>query len=144
MTYKVAIGTNDDENVNVHFGKAEKFLIYLINDDGYEFVEKRTVNPSCVDDGDHSSLRDIVIKSISDVDAVVVSNVGPGAIDDLIIANIRPFATLSTIDEALDELVEIFYSSSDNEDNNQYHNENESKSCSNDECSNESCEYNNS
>ncbi|WP_084269426.1 NifB/NifX family molybdenum-iron cluster-binding protein [Methanobrevibacter curvatus] len=107
MVFKVAVASDDGENVNVHFGKAEEFLVYEIKDGEYEFIEKRKVDPSCVDDGDHSSLRQIVINSIKDVQAVIVSNVGPGAIDDLIAEDIRPFATSFAIDNALEELVKV-------------------------------------
>ena len=48
--YKVAIASTDGETVNQHYGKAEKFYIYSINDEvGYDLVEERQVEPVCMD-----------------------------------------------------------------------------------------------
>lgn len=108
MSYKVAIASNDGVNVNEHFGRAEKFLIYEIHEDGtYELLETRKANASCVGDGNNSNQRNKVIKLIFDVQVVLVANVGPGAIDDLINNDIKPYATSFTIENALNELIKI-------------------------------------
>ena len=46
--YRVALASNDGENVNVHFGKADTFLGYSLNDESDTvFFEKRSVTPVC-------------------------------------------------------------------------------------------------
>lgn len=46
---KIAITSTDGKTVNQHFGKADKFFIYKMENCGLSFVEERTVNPYCKD-----------------------------------------------------------------------------------------------
>ncbi|MBZ9570208.1 dinitrogenase iron-molybdenum cofactor biosynthesis protein [Methanobrevibacter sp. TMH8] len=105
MTFKVAVASTDNENINEHFGKAKRFLIYKIKDDGsYEFLENRENNPPC-NNGKHEG--NIMIDSvdlIEDVSILLVSNVGPGAIDLLISKEIKPYVTSFTIEDGLKEI----------------------------------------
>lgn len=41
MSLKVALASSDGKNIDLHFGKAEKFYIYELNDKGFELVESR-------------------------------------------------------------------------------------------------------
>lgn len=108
MTFKVAVASTDEENVNEHFGKAKRFLIYSIHEDGsYEFIEDRENNPPC-NNGEHK--ENIMMESINliqDVDVLLVSNVGPGAIELLISKEIKPYATSFTIENALREVSKV-------------------------------------
>ncbi|MCL2115866.1 MAG: NifB/NifX family molybdenum-iron cluster-binding protein [Methanobrevibacter sp.] len=105
MTFKVAVVSTDKEKVNEHFGKAKEFLIYVINDDGtYEFIEARENIPPC-SKGDHAAdIMNNAVNLIQDVKVLLVSNVGPGAINVLIDKKIKPYVTSYTIDKALKEL----------------------------------------
>ncbi|OQD58344.1 NifX-like protein [Methanobrevibacter arboriphilus JCM 13429 = DSM 1125] len=108
MSYKVAVASTDGKFVNEHFGRAEKFMIYEIHDDGtYKFLETRDSSASCIGEGNNQNARSKVIDLISDVKAVLVANVGPGAIDDLINNDIKPYATSFDIDSALNELIKL-------------------------------------
>lgn len=108
MSYKVAVASNDGKFVNEHFGRAEKFMIYEIYDDEtYKFLETRDSSISCIGEGNNQNARSKVIDLISDVKTVLVANVGPGAIDDLINNNIKPYATSFDIDSALNELIKL-------------------------------------
>ena len=47
-SYKVALASTDGQNVNTHYGRAQAFYVYRVNDEeGYDFVEERTVTPLC-------------------------------------------------------------------------------------------------
>ena len=42
--YRVAVASTDGESVNTHYGKAEIFYIYAVDDDeGYDLLEKRSM-----------------------------------------------------------------------------------------------------
>ncbi len=41
MSYKVAVASSDGKFVNQHFGMAQQFLIFEIDDDEYKFMELR-------------------------------------------------------------------------------------------------------
>jgi len=106
MSYKVAVASNDGKVVNEHFGRAEKFLIYEVFEDGtYKFIETRDSSASCIGEGKNKNTRSKVIELISDVKVVLVTNVGPGAIDDLISNDIKPYTSSFNIDIALKELI---------------------------------------
>ncbi|MDR0900103.1 MAG: dinitrogenase iron-molybdenum cofactor biosynthesis protein [Methanobrevibacter sp.] len=106
MTFKVAVASTDNENINEHFGKAKRFLIYKIKDDGsYEFLETRENNPPCINGKhDENSMMDSV-NSIQDVSVLLALNLGPGAIDALLSKEIKPYATSFTIKKALEEII---------------------------------------
>lgn len=45
MAYKIAIGTSDKKNVNLHFGEIESLSVYEVNEDdgSYSFLEERKI-----------------------------------------------------------------------------------------------------
>ena len=47
-SYKIAVASSDGIVVNQHFGRADKFLIFKIENDGsFSFIETRAVKPVC-------------------------------------------------------------------------------------------------
>lgn len=77
MPIKVAVASSDGKIVNQHFGKAQKFLIFEINNNSeYEFIELRQTVPRCGEDPD---IKYGTINLISDCDILLVSQIGPGA-----------------------------------------------------------------
>ncbi|KZX17409.1 FeMo cofactor biosynthesis protein NifB [Methanobrevibacter cuticularis] len=107
MSFKVAIASSDGENVNQHFGKADHFLIFEIDDGNYKFLESRSIVPSCGGEETIDHTREQTMKLISDVKAVLVSNIGPQPIETLIANNIVPYMTSMNIDDALKELISL-------------------------------------
>ena len=102
----MAIASSDGKFVNQHFGRANQFLIVKINDDGsYEFLERRKNVPSCNPSGE--STTEDTIELISDVEGVLVSQVGPGAADRLIAHGIQPIIIPMLIDDALKKVYEL-------------------------------------
>ena len=105
MSLRVAVASNDGKVINQHFGHAQEFLIFDLNDDGtFEFVETRENIPTC-NGGDHSiSALDSTLDIIKDTKIVLVSQIGPGASQYLISNGIQPFMMPTYIDEALEKL----------------------------------------
>lgn len=45
MSYKIAVGTSDQKNVNLHFGEIESVSVFEVNesDGSYSFLEERKI-----------------------------------------------------------------------------------------------------
>jgi len=101
ISAKVAVASSDGKFVNQHFGKARQFLIVEIKDDGsYEFLELRKNVPTChAEDCEDPMAR--TLNLISDCEAVLVSQVGPGAEDKLIAHGIQPIIIPMLINDAI-------------------------------------------
>lgn len=79
-TYKIAVASSDGIIVNQHFGHADKFLIFEVDDDSsFSFIETRAVKPVC-DYGNHDDkhLTENLLK-IQDCKYLLVSKIGMGA-----------------------------------------------------------------
>lgn len=78
--YKIAVASSDGIVVNQHFGHAEKFLIYEVNNDkNYKFVEIRTVEAVC-NCGNHDDRKLTEnLQKIQDCKYLLVSRIGAGA-----------------------------------------------------------------
>ncbi|WP_431062607.1 NifB/NifX family molybdenum-iron cluster-binding protein [Methanobacterium sp.] len=106
ISTKVAIASSDGKFVNQHFGRAKQFLIVKIKEDGsYEFLERRDNVPSCNPTGE--STTEDAIELISDVEGVLVSQVGPGAADRLIAHGIQPIIIPMLIEDAIKKVYEL-------------------------------------
>ena len=102
MSFKVAVASSDGKFVNQHFGRAEKFLIFELKDDGeYEFLELRETAPRC---GGSADLKRKTLDMISDCGIILISQIGPGAANKLISRGIEPLIMPMFIEDALKEL----------------------------------------
>jgi len=105
MSFKVAVASSDGKFVNQHFGMAQQFLIFEIDDEGeYKFVELRENVPACDVEGHTEDAMIRSVKLISDCKTLIASQIGPAAIDVLIKNNIEPYIAPTFIDDALKQL----------------------------------------
>lgn len=106
--YKVAVASSDGKVVNQHFGRATQFLIFDVQEDGsFQFVTLRKNEPICKD-GEH--LQDALaytLEQLSDCQAVVVSQVGPGVSSVLVSRGIYPFVYPDFIEDSLKWLADF-------------------------------------
>ncbi|GAB4316168.1 MAG: NifB/NifX family molybdenum-iron cluster-binding protein [Methanobacteriaceae archaeon] len=108
MSFKVAVASSDGKFINQHFGKATQFLIFEIKDHTkYKFLETRSNDPACDIDGHTENAMMQTVKLLSDCEAVLASQIGPGAVDTLLKNNINPYIAPMFIDDALKEIGEI-------------------------------------
>ncbi|WP_038286536.1 NifB/NifX family molybdenum-iron cluster-binding protein [Acetivibrio straminisolvens] len=104
MGYKVAVASSDGKVVNTHFGRALNFMIFEVDDSGWEFVESRENRPACLN-GDHSEDGLLyTAQLLSDCKVVLVAMIGPGAAQVLEQKGIKAFSLAGYIDELLDRL----------------------------------------
>jgi len=108
MAYKVAVASTDGKVVNEHFGRAERFLIFEVEDGRLSFSELREAGPPCME-GEHSDtgLADAA-GSLADCRAVLVSRIGAAAARALESAGIEALEIHGFIDEVLEKLIQYY------------------------------------
>jgi len=106
VSFKVAVASSDGKFVNQHFGRASQFLVFEVKDNGdYEFLALRKNTPPCNSGESHDDLLTKTLDLISDCRAVLVSRVGPGAAEALVLRGIQPYVIPNFIEDALKQLV---------------------------------------
>ncbi|MDP4145104.1 MAG: NifB/NifX family molybdenum-iron cluster-binding protein [Bacillota bacterium] len=108
MAYKVAVASSDGKVINQHFGRATKFLIFEVNDSKYKFVEQRDSAPFC-NNGEHDDSKLLSsVEALADCRAVLVAQIGQGAVVALNEKDIDAFNIHDLIEEALENLVQYY------------------------------------
>ena len=101
-TYRVAVASSDGETVNQHYGRAEKFFIYFVDDEeGYDVCEEREVPPVCMGGSHVKSAMDESVRRFADCRYVVASRIGAGAAQALTAAGIVGMELPGSIEEAI-------------------------------------------
>ncbi|MDE7136879.1 MAG: hypothetical protein K2O29_00250 [Ruminococcus sp.] len=133
MSYKIAVASSDNENINKTFGSAEKFLIYEVTNGVYQMVEERICTTEeavskigcnsygCKSEGGFGSgcggkgELPLNVELIADCRAVVCKKIGFHIQKQLEHKAISAFDVCCTIDEALDKITS-YYSRIDNQE----------------------------
>jgi predicted Fe-Mo cluster-binding NifX family protein len=108
---KVAVASQNARVVHQHFGRATQFLIYEIQENGYQLVETRKNQPPCgsaSEDGQEGHGEDPMEKAVelvSDCRAVVVAQIGRGAVERLSNHGVHAYVIPDFIDSALRRLI---------------------------------------
>lgn len=106
MSYKVAVASSDGKYVNEHFGRAKQFLIFNVDDNQFEFYELRKNNPPCSAEGHNEDQMSMTVKLLEDCEAVLVSQIGIGAVQALSLKGIKPYVLPDFIEDALKRFLE--------------------------------------
>ena len=108
MSFKVAVASSDGKYVNQHFGMAQQFLIFEIDDEGnYKFLELRKNTPACDVGGHTDEAMAGSAELISDCEALLASQIGPAAVNALASYGIEAYMAPTFIDTALKELAAL-------------------------------------
>lgn len=101
MAYKIAVASTDGIAINEHFGRAKEFLIYQVEEDGeYKLLEKRqTNNKETEGTAGHSVQSKILL--LSDIEVILVNQIGDEAQRLLQSKGIIVFAINGSIDKSL-------------------------------------------
>lgn len=106
----IAVASKDGKDINQHFGHAERFLIYNIENGEARLVEERTVERYCSFDPDHP-LRGNLLKDTAETlagcRAVVTAQMGEHPKSELAKFGVEPFVTSGLIKPTLVELAKI-------------------------------------
>jgi predicted Fe-Mo cluster-binding NifX family protein len=106
----IAVATKDGREINQHFGHAERFLIYAVEDGDARLVDEKQVERYCSFDPEHP-LRGHVLRSIADAldgcRAVVSAQMGEHPKAELEKIGVEPYVISGPIKSTLVELAKI-------------------------------------
>ena len=108
MIYRLAFASNDGENVNEHFGSADRFWIGELDTEkeDFELIGHRDTAPSC-HGGEHEvSGFAATLDILSDVSGIVAQRAGPGAKRYIEERGIRVYQIPLSIEQAVCLLME--------------------------------------
>jgi predicted Fe-Mo cluster-binding NifX family protein len=103
MAHLIAISSSDGKTIHQHFGRTKTFFIVSINDNGYKYIETRTIEPCCNHFEHHEHSFDKVLDILSDCEAIVTGKIGNGALEYLTAKGMRIFETVGYADDILNE-----------------------------------------
>lgn len=115
MGYLIAVASGDSRNINLHFGQAESFCIYCVEELKFSFVEKRVYVPAEDPDVPRESTACCAhagakIQLIKDCRGVAAARVGFKVQKQLSQLGISIFDNLNCpIEGALKAISEYFY-----------------------------------
>jgi predicted Fe-Mo cluster-binding NifX family protein len=106
----IAVASKDGKEINQHFGHAERFLIYDVENDDAKLVDERQVERYCSFDPDHP-LRGHLLRSIAEAldgcRAVVTAQMGEHPRGELEKLGVEPYVISGPIKMTLVELAKI-------------------------------------
>lgn len=106
----IAVASKDGKEINQHFGHAERFLIYDVENNDVKLVDERTVERYCSYVPEHP-LRGHLLRSIAEAlagcRAVVTAQIGEHPKGELEKLGVEPFVTSGPIKLTLVELAKI-------------------------------------
>lgn len=104
--YKIAVASSDGIVVNRHFGRADAFYIYEVDEGGgYLLLETRNAAPVCSGGNHDDNELCCNISKLSDCKYVLVSRIGTVAADRAEQAGLIPMELPGTIEESIDRLI---------------------------------------
>jgi len=101
---KVAIASSNGKDINLHFGHAETFYIYTINNSTPELVETRSVSRFCTPESNHGKNNGVFEKFIAllgDCDILLCESIGYHVAKRLESEGIRPYMLECDIETGL-------------------------------------------
>lgn len=111
MSLKVAVASENKVVVHQHFGRATQFLVYEVDEAECRLVEIRKNQPPCgtaQQDGELVHSEDALQKAVdllADCRAVVVAQIGSGAVEKLSKHGIQAFVIPDFVDSAMQRLM---------------------------------------
>lgn len=105
IAVRVAVATTDGKQVNEHFAKARRFLVYEYAAGEWVYLEKRLNGVPFAGNGHCDHLLEKTADLIDDCGGVVVEHIGPGATEFLLGRRMTPIALDGPIDAALQTLI---------------------------------------
>ena len=106
----IAVATKDGREINQHFGHAERFLIYAVEDGDVRLVDEKQVERYCSFDPEHP-LRGHVLKGIAEAldgcRAVVSAQMGEHPKCELEKLGVESFVASAPIKQTLVDLAKI-------------------------------------
>jgi predicted Fe-Mo cluster-binding NifX family protein len=107
---RIAVASTDGQEINQHFGHAERFIIYEVSESSVTPAEEKSVEKYCSYDIDHP-LRKHILEAIADAlkgcRAVVCAQIGQAPQLEMERLGIEVFAAQGPIRQTLLELAKV-------------------------------------
>ena len=106
----IAVASKDGKDINQHFGHAERFLIYDVENGDAKLVDERKVERYCSFDPEHplrGHLLEGIVEALAGCRAVVTAQMGEHPKSELERLGVEPFMTSGPIKHTLVELAKI-------------------------------------
>ncbi len=101
---KIAITSNEGKYIDTHFGKAERILIYEINDSGHTLLEVKNIEKYCSEDPHHKfshSKFDVIYNEIKGCSKLYTQKIGPAVAEKFLAKGIVAKITDCEIEKVL-------------------------------------------
>jgi predicted Fe-Mo cluster-binding NifX family protein len=105
MGVKLALASTDGKFVDQHFGRAEKFQIVEIEDDGYSFIESRELET--VGRGYGTDKFDRILEATQDCAGIFVSQIGMRAASYMLRKGKRVFESSGSIEDVIKKVIDV-------------------------------------
>lgn len=100
--YRVAVASSDGIMVDRHYGRADRFFIYSVDDDeGFDVYEEREVPPVCMDGSHVKTVMEESVRRFSDCRYVVAVRIGVAAAQALTAAGIVGMELPGSVEDAI-------------------------------------------
>ena len=106
----IAVASKDGKEINQHFGHAERFLIYEVEETEAKLVDERKVQRYCTYDSDHpqrAHLLKEIVDALNGCRAVVCAQIGQGPQMEMERFGIDTFVADGPIKQTLVELTKL-------------------------------------
>ena len=107
MAIRVAVVSSDGKFINQHFGRAEHFYIFALNETekgSFRYLERRSSPRICFQQQHDENMLESVAGLLADCQVVLASRIGPGARRALAAKKILALEAPEFIGEALHTL----------------------------------------
>ena len=106
----IAVASKDGREINQHFGHAERFLIFDVEQDEARLVDEKKVERYCSYDQDHplrAHILEAIAEALMDCRAIVCAQIGQGPQMEMERLGIDTFVADGEIKPALVELAKL-------------------------------------
>jgi nitrogen fixation protein NifB len=86
---RVAVATKNKTQIDLHFGHADYFDVYDLNESGARFLEHREVEHYCQGGYGDEDKREVILRALADCAACFIARVGEGPREKLAGAGIQ-------------------------------------------------------
>jgi nitrogen fixation protein NifB len=100
---KIAVASSDGINIDRHFGQADEFYVYEIDDEGGIVQKERRLLPSA--ETAAPGKLETAVELLSDVSYVLCAQIGPHAAETLAASSITGYALPGSVQKALQNYV---------------------------------------
>lgn len=106
-SYKIAVASKHGRLVDLHFGHAEEFAVYLATAGGFRLIGSRRVPRYCGGPADcgEADNKEAVVRLLADCDAIVSMRIGHQATERLSRSGIISVEACYTVDDGLQRAV---------------------------------------